>query len=237
MKRSTLIWIALIVAFATPAVAQVGYDPARSPYRDLRETMEVTFYSGWFNARRDPAAVAPQSGPMVGALYQWRAGGPASLTAQISRVESQRRVLDPERSSTCTAGTDCKLVGTFRWPLYMIDGGLSMDLTGARSFHRLVPSLRAGMGFVSDFHTASDVGTFSFGTRFAFSWGLGLRWVPGGRYQVRADLLNRLYSVGYPEAYYTPADDNSVIFTNRQSKSAWLNNPSITIGLSYLFSR
>jgi hypothetical protein len=235
--RRTIVLSILALTSAREMRAQVGYDPTRSPYRDLRETMEVTLYSGWFSARRDPAAVAPQSGPIVGVHYQWRASGPVNLTGDIARVESERRVLDPEKVSTCAAGKDCKLIGTFRWPLYSADAGLSMDLTGARSFYRLIPTARLGMGLLSDFHSASDVGQFTFGTRFAFSWGLGLRWLPGERYQVRADLLNRFYSVNYPETYYAPADDASVIFTNRQSKSAWLNNPSFTIGLSYLFSR
>jgi len=235
--RRTIGVLILSLAVTRELRAQVGYDPRRSPYRDLQETMEVSLYSGWFTARKDPARVAPVSGPMVGAHYQWRASGPANLTADFARVESERRVLDPEKPGTCTAGTDCKLVGVFRWPLYMADAGLSLDLTGARSFFRLVPTARAGLGFVTDFHSASDVGQFAFGTRFALSWGVGLRWVPGGRYQIRADLLNRLYSVNYPETYYTPADDGSTIFGQKQSKSAWLNNPSLSIGFSYLFQK
>jgi hypothetical protein len=90
---------------------------------------------------------------------------------------------------------------------------------------------------VSDFHSANDVGDFGFGTRFAFTWGAGIRWVPGGRYQIRADFFNHFYSVNYPDSYFQPADDGSLIFGSRQSRSAWLNNPSLTIGVSYLFSR
>ena len=93
------------------------------------------------------------------------------------------------------------------------------------------------MGVVTDFHTQPDIGDFAFGTRFAFTWGAGIRWVPGGRYQLRADITNHLYSVRYPASYYLSAPDNSTIFTTRQSRSAWLNNPGFSIGVSYLFSR
>lgn len=238
MRRSQLMMVVgMAMLSVCTARAQVGYDPPRSPYRDLRETQEITFYSGYYGARVDPARVAPKSGPIVGAHYQWRASGPATLTADLARVESERRVLDPERLATCAAGTDCKSAGMFRWPLYMADVGVALDLTGARSFFHLVPSARLGAGVVSDFHSKADVGEFGFGTRFALTWGGGIRWLSGGRYQVRADVINRLYSVAYPESYYRPADDGSVIFAGKQTKSAWLNNPALTIGVSYLFSR
>lgn len=228
--------------------AQVGYPPQQSPYRDIRETQGITFYTGYYRAKLDPARVVPRSGPMVGALYEWRVGGPASFTFDVARVESERRVLDPERlggpgqdstsNAACPAATtECKSLGTHRWPLYAADVGLALSLTGARSWRNLIPQVRAGAGVVSDFHTKADLGDFAFGTRFAFTWGAGIRWVPGGRYQLRADVLNRLYSVKYPTTYYDPADDGSIIFGTKQSRTAWLNNPGLTIGVSYLFSR
>ena len=234
-------WVVVIIAllFGTALEAQVGYPPQRSPYRDLAETMEATMYSGYFVARIDPARVAPRSGAMVGALYSWRMGGPANLTADLARVGSERRVLDPERLGTCPTETpECKSLGMYRWPLYMADVGLALSLTGARSWLNLVPQLRTGIGLVTDFHTKPDVGDFAFGTRFAFSWGAGIRWAPrGNRLHVRADLLNRLYSLRYPTTYYEEADDGSTIFDQRQNRTAWLNNPSFTFGLSYTFSR
>jgi hypothetical protein len=238
MTRSLVLAAAPLLGFAGVLAAQVGYPPHESPYRDLRETQEVTVYSGYYRAKLDPARVAPRSGPLVGALYQWRVGGPANLTVDLARVGSERRVLDPERLGTCpTASPECKSLGMFRWPLYMADVGLGLNLTGARSWRNVVPQLRVGAGLVSDFHTNADVGEFAFGTRFAFSWGGGIRWTPGGRIQIRADVLNRLYSVKYPTTYYQSADDGSVIFEGRQNRTAWLNNPGLSIGMSYLFSR
>ena len=229
--------VAAIVAMSE-AGAQVGYPPRQSPFRDLRETQEVSFYGGWFVAKTDPGRVAPQSGPLVGAHYAWRAGGPAHITFDVSRVESERLVLDPERPQTCPAASrECKYLGSWRWPLYFADAGVALALTGARSFYGFVPQLRGGLGFVSDFHTQPDVGDFAFGTRFALSWGAGIRWVPGNRFQVRADFMNRLYSVRYPDTYYLTAEDGTSIFDGGQSRTAWLNNPAMTIGVSYLFAR
>jgi hypothetical protein len=236
MILRSLLLVACVLC-AADLRAQVGYPPNQSPFRDLELTQEVSVFTGWYQAKRDPLQIAPRSGPMTGVLYQWRAGGPANLTASVARVESDRDVLDPEASNTCTNKPNCKLVGSFRWPLYFFDAGLAMSLTGARSFFRLVPDLKAGIGLLSDFHTKSDVGDFAIGTRFAFSWGAGFRWVPGGSYQVRFDFINRLYSLRYPEAYIVPAADQSTILDPERNRTVWLNNPSVSIGFSYLFSR
>lgn len=238
MRRRVVAGLTVAAALCVTAElrAQVGYDPRHSPFRDLRETQEVTLFSGYYRAKRDRAQVAPQSGPMIGAHYQWRAGGPAHITFDLARVASERRVLDPETPCP-TPSADCKLTGTYRWPLYLADVGLALSLTGGRSFFHLVPEVKTGIGLASDFHSQPDVGDFSFGTRFAFVWGAGVRWVPGGRYQFRADLMNHLYSIRYPLTYYQEANDGSVVLGPARSRSAWLNNPGFTIGVSYLFSR
>lgn len=252
MISRAFVLVALAANAASTADAQVGYDPSRSPYRDLERGQEISIVSGQMRTSSDPARVTPQSGPLVGIKYQWLMGGPANLTAEISRVGSERRVLDPLKNATCTVGpiADCKLISTNRWPVYFADLGMALNLTGARTFHGLVPEVRGGLGFLTDFHTKADVGDFSIGTRFVFSYGTGVRWVSGGRYQLRLDVSDRVYSLKYPESYFTPAPDKSLVrepscpadaTTNTDprcrpaKRSAWLHNGALTIGLSYLF--
>ena len=221
---------ACLTMAASSAAAQVGYPPARSPYVDLLYSQEITAVFGYYVGRDDPAGVAPGNGPVIGAHYEWRAGGPAHLTAEVVRIGSSRTVFDP------TKPVSTRNLGERSWPLYAVDLGLGMSLTGAKSWHELVPVVKAGLGFVSDFRR-QDVGGFRYGTRFALSWGAGVRYVPGGRYQLRADVTNRLNSISYPDAYFrTPTGGGSPIVTGRDD-AVWRNNPSFTIGLSYLFSR
>jgi hypothetical protein len=132
---------------------------------------------------------------------------------------------------------DCKLIAMHRWPLYFTDFGLSLNLTGGRSYHRLVPELRAGLGLVTDFHSRADVGDFAFGTKFAMSYGAAIRWIPRRRYQVRLGYADRVYTVKYPESYFAIAPDSSRIRPLRTKPSAWLNNGAFTVGISYLFGR
>jgi hypothetical protein len=228
--RARFAAIAALFVTATGAAAQVGYSPSRSPYLDLPYTQELTAIFGYYIGRDDPAGVAPGNGSVVGVHYEWRAGGPAHLIGEVTHIASSRMVLDPAKSPAT------RDLGVRSWPLWTAEFGLGMSLTGARSWHHLVPEAKAGVGVVSDFKNA-DIGDFSYGTRFALSWGAALRYVPGGRYQIRADFSNRLNSISYPDAYFrTPAGGGTPIVTGHD-KSIWRNNPSFTIGLSYLFSR
>jgi hypothetical protein len=221
----------VLVLVASVAGAQVvGYPPTSSPYRDLEYSQELTLLVGQFHAHQDPAQVGPQSGTLLGAHYEWRAGGPAHLTAELTRMSSNRRLINPFK------GGEGRELGTVSRPLYSADFGLGLSMTGGRSWHHLVPEIAGGVGLISDLKSQPDSGGFKFGTRFAISYGAGLRYVPGGRWQIRADLKDRLYTIGYPEAYYTvPAGGGTPVIPTSQSKSFWSNNPAFTLGISRLF--
>jgi hypothetical protein len=221
---------ATLLCSAAAVGAQVGYQPSRSPYVDLEHAQELTFIGGEYHAHRDPANVGPQSGLILGAHYEWRAGGPAHLTAEFARISSDRRLINPFKP----AATGRELGQTSR-PLYTGDVGLGLSLTGGKSWHHIVPEIGAGAGLISDFHAQPDSGGFKFGTRFALTWGGGIRVVPGGNWQIRGDVKNRLYTIAYPQTYYVAPAGGTAVIPQTQSKSFWTNNPAYTLGLSYLF--
>lgn len=226
-------WVgALLLGASASASAQVGYPPERSPYRDFEPRHELSLLVGIDESNLDPAGVAPHGGLVTTGRYQWRAGGPAHLFAQFSRIGARREIIDPTRSGAA------RYLGERDWPTYAIDLGLAMALTGAKSWHDLIPLVSAGAGVVSDFQSGADVGGFKFGTRFAFNWGAGVRWVPGGRWALRADVTNRLYTVSYPGSYYTPPTGGcNPVLSGSQAKSSWTNHAAFTLGLAYVFGR
>ena len=227
--KSLIALIAIGAVVATPLGAQVGYPPARSPYLDLEHTQELTVIAGWFDAHRDAANVGPQSGALTGLHYEWRAGGPAHQIGEIARISSDRREITPFKTGTA------RELGTVSRPLYTANVGLGLSLTGGKSWHHIVPEVAAGAGLISDFHAQPDTGGFKFGTRFALNWGGGIRIVPGGRWQIRGDIENRLYTLGYPQTFYETPTGGTPVVPSTQAKSFWLNNPAFTFGLSYLF--
>ena len=221
------------VSLLAPALgAQVGHTPDESPYIDLVYRHEVTTFSGYLSTRRDPAGVAPRSGPLAGVRYALHLAGPAHFTARVAYGRSERTVLDPLEPAA-----ERVVLPAANVPLLIADVGVALSLTGFKSWHRLVPELNGGAGFVSDFRTEADVGGFSFGTRFALTLGAGIRYVPGGRFQLRADVTDNLYRTAYPDSYYQAATGQTPILESDEPKARWTHNPSITLGVSYLFWR
>jgi hypothetical protein len=219
------------LALLTPTAAlraQVGHSPEHSPYEDLTPTMEFTLLGGSFHGHRDPAGVAPRSGPMFGVRWGWRATGPLNLTAEFARIDSKRDLIDPAKSA------DKRDLGTITRPLYALDAGLGIALTGARTYHHLMPELKINAGGITDLRTKPDSGGVKFGTRFALMPGIGVRWVGGGRFGARLDLTDYLYSMGYPVTLYQNITGDPVL-PPTVSRTQWMNNPALTFGISYLF--
>ena len=229
MKNSIPLFLSGLLSIGTVAGAQVGHLPSRSPYLDLEYKQELTLISGILHGHRDPANVAPQGGVLLGAHYEFRAGGPAHLIAELVRVSSDQRVINPFKVGAA------RELGNSSRALYTGDFGLGLSLTGGKSWHHIVPEVAGGLGFISDFRRQADSGGFKFGTRFALNWGGGIRIVPGGRWQIRGDIKNRLYTIGYPEAFYITPTGGTAVVPSTQAKSFWLNNPAFTLGLSRLF--
>jgi hypothetical protein len=222
--------VALAVATTSAvAQAQVGYPPAESPFRDLVYRQELTVVAGYYAAGKDPVGVAPGSAPMFGLRYEVRVGGPAQFAVRLARTFSERDVLDP------TKPEDERIIGTHPWALYLADLGITFNLTGQKSFRGIVPVATVGGGIATDLRGGEDVGGFSFGTPFALSFGAGMRWVSGSRYQLRLDVLDYLYQVRYPNSYFTGSGTLPPVRSGAQN--VWTHNAAITLGGSYQFFR
>ncbi|HEU4631556.1 MAG TPA: hypothetical protein VFS08_17510 [Gemmatimonadaceae bacterium] len=232
LRPTALPLAALLAAAASTARAQdVGSTPAESPFRDIVYRQEMTAFGGYYAASEDPVGVAPQSGPMFGLRYEIRLGGPAQFYARAAVARSERTVIDP------TKAPDERTVGTDRLALGLLDVGISMNLTGQKSWHHLVPVVAGGLGVATSFE-GEDAGGYRFGTPFALTFGGGVRWVPGGRFQLRADITDHLYQIRYPGTYYTPpATGVPAVLTPSQKQNVWKHNAALTVGFSYLFWR
>lgn len=222
---------ALALAFvATTARAQIGHLPENSPYRDLEASQELSFFGGRYSAGRDPIGIAPRGGPMYGLRYEIHVGGPAFLMARFAHVNSERFPIDPTKSGTAAQ------LGRKNVSLNLYDVNLVLNLTGQKSFHSIVPVIALGAGIASCSCTVSP-DPYTFGTPFAFSFGGGLRYVPGGRFQLRADWSDYLYQLKYPVAYYLTPTTGTAAVGSGQARSFWKNNRALTLGASLLFFR
>ena len=229
MRVKALSFAALALLAASPALAQVGHEPAQSPYTDLEYRQELTAYGGYASARRDPAGVTPQSAPVAGLRYEIYLAGPVSFATDLSAMFAERTVLDPTKPRAQ------RVLGTETAPVYGANVGVALGLTGRKSWHHIAPQVSAGIGVVHS-QAADDTTGYKFGTPFAISLGGGLKFVSSGRLQVRADVGTRLFKQKYPDAYYRTTSDNTAVLVNTP-RSVWTRHSLLTVGVSVLFDR
>ena len=226
-----LLFGAVALFAATPATAQqVGHDPAKSPYTDLEYNQEFSVLFGHLRTRHDPANIAPQSAAVTGIRYEWTVAGPLAISSDLFGANTTRNVVDPTKpAKTRNVGTQDNLeLGA--------DLALAMNLTGRKSWHGFVPQVRAGVGLISN-RAKDDSSGFAIGTPFAFTYGLGLKYVTAGRLQLRADLTDHVFKLAYPDAYYRVASDNTSVLDAGSLKSFYTHHTAFTIGVSYLFAK
>ena len=133
MKQALFVFGFITIATTAGAQVSVGYPPQKSPYRDLEYHSELTAFGGYFSPASEPAGVAPRGGPMGGIRYEVNVGGPVQLVARFARASSERNVIDP------TLPAASRALGSVSWPVYLADVGFSLNLTGQRSWHGIVP--------------------------------------------------------------------------------------------------
>lgn len=230
MTRFCAALFALLLAVA-PASAQVGHKPSESPFRDLPWKQSLGVFAGGFDTGRDPAGVGPQPGWLAGVRYDLRIGGPMSLTGRLGTATTSRRVLDPTKLASA------RYIGDQKSGLLTADLGLAMNLTGQKSFHRLVPVLSGGVGVVSDFRGTPDDGGYRFGTRFSLDWGFGVRYHSQGRWEPRVDFTNFLWQLQYPPSYAVKPGDGSAAIVKSAKSGPWMGNHLWSFGMSYQLFR
>ena len=74
-RVKALLFAAAALVAASPASAQVGHDPAKSPYADLEYSQEFTLLGGYMKMRHDPAGILPKGRSMLGGCPVAAGGG------------------------------------------------------------------------------------------------------------------------------------------------------------------
>ncbi len=221
---------ALLVLGAAPLAAQVGTVPEKSPYQDFTYHEDFTLFGGWFGGNKGSADVGPQSSSIFGVRYGLHIGGPAELSLRIGRAQSTRNVLDPTKIGAA------RNLGTMSDPIWIADAAVNVALTGQKSFHHLIPTFGVGVG-LSRSNSSADIGTYKFGTGFAIQSGLGLKFVTHGKWGARLDFSEYFWQLSYPGTYFVTPTGGTSILQASQAQNEWKLNPTITFGISYIFSR
>lgn len=224
--------VACLVLLPRGGAAQVGHDPARSPYRPLRFSQYIGVTTGLFNGNGGSLGVAPHHGPSVALRFDFLSNTTVSLGFAATYFRFERKIVDPREPIETAVTGPVKQTGG------MAELILQFNLTGGKSWRGVAPYVSASGGFLLASSTPEDQSGFEFHKRLVLTPSLGTRIFLAERLFLRLELRTAFWSVSYPDSYRTPpsADPTKPPVLLAPAKE-WLANGWYTIGVSYAFSR
>lgn len=230
------------VLLSSLTILLVGPGPARaqridSPYEFVERKRDIGPLVGYLFTNRGEADFGPKSSLIFGIQGTLRLSGPLSLSAILAYVPSERDVRDLTQDST-----QLVTAGTVEQDLILVGGRLNLNLTGARTWHNLIPYLIGGLGFVFD--ATSDPSClldlqpiecqpdprlrFDFGTSLMGQFGFGTVWLPSQRLGLRLELVDDFWRLETPAGFF----DEGVMLNPVPPDKDWTNNFHLTGTLS-----
>jgi opacity protein-like surface antigen len=231
MRRLRIVPLALL-ALAGTASAQVGYDPAHSPYRTLRYGQFIGLNAGYFNGDGGQIGVAPHKGGTLGLRYDFLGASTLTLGLAASYADLQRFIVD--KAKPIETGRS----GPVKQHTTLIEGIFQFNLTGGKSWHGVAPYVSAGLGLALAQTVPADSSGFSFRTKAVLTPGLGARVFLTDRLFLRVEARSAFWQVSYPAVYrLPPASDPTKPPVITGPGKEWITNGWYTIGLAYAFHR
>lgn len=225
---------ALILAGARPVSAQVGHDPARSPYRDLRYSQFLTATAGYFGGSGGQLGLGPHGGWGGTLRHEFLADRTVSLALLGGYAEVERNVADIFKT------TEPRVRGPEANRITFAEGVVQLNATGGKTWHNLAPYISAGLGLAFAKRVESDSSGYKFGTKFYVAPAVGVRAFLTRRLVLRLEARTMFWNLSYPAAYRSNDPDGfgplSPLLQGRQLKE-WSPVPVLHAGLGYAFRR
>jgi hypothetical protein len=209
--------------------AQVGYDPSHSPFRDVRRGVGVRFATGYLSGGRGTVPVGLSGGPTFGVRFETSLSRVVAFTAGVAYGQTTRFIVFPYDSAAK------RTKGPFDSHVVLTDLGLQLSLTGAKTFHGLLPYVGASTGLAFGRDLRADTSGYRFGSKLTIAPGVGVRWYPARRVSVQADTRALFWKLNYPITYKDLAADGSRVLKVTATQSEWTTHSWISLGVGWTF--
>jgi len=233
MSKAAVCALVLTPFFATQTAAQVGYDPAHSPYQPITARTSFSVMGSYIWGSSGKVGVGPSDGPGLGLRYDMRLTGPTDVFATVSWSNLQRLVPHPE------APVDSQLTGPVDQGVLFIEAGLAVLLTGDKTWRRMAPYLGANLGLGFGGSVVADSSGYGFSAKFVSGPLLGFRYYVSSALMLRVEGRLQFWKLSYPPSFFqAPAnapDDPPILSPVLNSDSEWTTHPTLLIGLGYAF--
>lgn len=222
--------VSVTQALTAPGVrAQVGHDPAHSPYHDLRATQQFTFSGGFLGGSGGSVGVAPRGGFLGGARYSIAVSSSLELHLGLYAANLDRHLLDP------TLPVDQRSAGTVKQAVMMPDGGFNLRLTGAKTWHGFMPYTGFSLGVASGSAVLRDNSGYRFRTPFHWGPHLGVRWYGRSALSFWVEGWDPMWRVRYPDTFYIGT--TPVLSAASDPSREWVHNPVLLVGFALILRR
>jgi len=213
--------------------AQVGHDPATSPYHDILLHPGPTLFVGHLSGDRGRAGAGVSNAFTVGVRYEIPAGRSMLFQFTTAYLQGDRFIYDPRADSTSPR----RRVGPVKSDLVLAEIGLQLRLTGAKTWRGLAPYVGTALGLMADVKSPGDTtgSGYKFGTKLTVALATGTRWHPTRRVTVNADLRAHFWRLKYPLSFHNPAPDGSTVVPFNQNLTDWTMHPWVSLGIGWTF--
>jgi len=222
--------LALCSFLSTPLAAQVGYDPAHSPYRPILARTSFSLVGNYIWGSGGKLGVGPTDGPGAGARFEIRLTGPTDAFLTLGWSNLKRMVADT------AVAADPQITGPYDQRVLFAETGLLILLTGDKTWNRLAPYLGANLGLAFGSDLAQDSSGYSFSAKFVSGPLLGIRLYASNALFLRVEGRLQFWKLKYPSGYFLGSDERDPLLNPvLNSTSEWTTHPTLVVGLGYAF--
>src|SRR6266545_6569427 len=180
--------------------AQVGHDPAHSPFRDIQPGAGPVFFAGHLSGDRGRGDAGPANGLGIGVRYELALGRTTVMQFSGAYLKADRFIRDPSVDDSAPT----RRTGPFDTEIFLTEIALQLRLTGGKTWHGFAPYLGTGLGMAFPLSAPGDTtgSGYNFGTKFTVSAATGLRWHASRKLTVHLDTRMLFWRLNYPLSFH-----------------------------------
>ena len=213
--------------------AQIGHDPAHSPYRDIVRGAGPVFFGGHLGGDRGRAGVGPSNALAFGARYEMPLGRPTLVQFTATYLKGDRFIVNPAVNSTAPG----RRVGPVDTDILLTEIALQLRLTGGKTWHGFAPYLGTGLGMAFDLNSPGDTTSsgYGFGKKLTVGGNTGLRWHVTRKLTVQLDARMVMWRLRYPLSFHDAAPDGTRVVPLAEPLTDWTGHPLLSVGIGWIF--
>lgn len=210
----------LLLLLAAPVTAQVGHDPARSPYRDINLYSALSPQVSLVGGSGGFLGVVPNSGMLYGLRAEILDNRAITLGAEVAYGNLERLIIQ----------LDSTVSGPVTHGFGLVGANIFLNLTGGKTWRRLAPYVGGGTGVTFASHPPADTSGYKYGVKFFFAPTAGVRAFLTPDVYLRVEARSLFTSISYPDSY------RARILAVGPGKE-WVTTGVYTVSLGFPFPR